>query len=358
MLTDEVDVHDKDGQAHSCFLCTLARDQICHTTSLVGRIVAAQERQINGEKTALFLLDTGTARVELHLDGQYYRSLVRELQARKESIARHNLTLHVYHLPQAPETIENNGSSRLCYQGNAYTLAIIEPDILLNITDLNQAEYCSRQYLLNRLLPSTTSPATIRGNLIHHCFTELLKAYDRGQLSRNIAPQPTEQTLETTPAEQPKTALTYLQERLEQALQLNSIELALTDVSVEAMREEVMPHLDSLAQWFEQERNTLWDMPTAYTNDEDAGPANSNQVRAETFLLAPEIGLRGRLDLFWQQSGRQRRECWIRSPPKASVPCHWAAWSWLQTGRSTPLPGRPPGRRRSTRSRTAARAGC
>jgi DNA replication ATP-dependent helicase Dna2 len=291
----------------------------------VGRIVTAQEQQINGEKTALFLLDTGTARVELHLDGQYYHSLVRELQARKDFIERYNLTLHVYHLPQEPKTIECNGSSRLCYQGNAYTLAIVEPDILLNITDLNQAEYCSRQYLLNRLLPSTTSPAIIRGNLIHYCFKELLKAHDRGLLSANTSIQPAEETSEARQTEQPETgpvptahdlasasvqetALTHLQRHLEEALQLNSIELALTNVSAEAMREEVMPHLASLAQWFEQERNTLWDMPTGYTTDQgtEDEPAGRNQVRAETFLLAPEIGLRGRLDAFWQQAGRQR----------------------------------------------------
>jgi DNA replication ATP-dependent helicase Dna2 len=303
MLTDEIREQDKERAKHACFLCTLDRDQTCHTASLVGRIVNAWERQINGQKTALFLLDTGTARIELHLDSEYYHNLVRQLQARKDVIGRYHLTLHVYHLPQEPKTIEYDGSSHLCYQGNAYTLAIIEPDILLNITDLNQAEYCSRQYLLKRLLPGATSPATIRGNLIHYCFKELLKAHHRGQLHRNIV----EETVETKLAEQPETALAHLQRYLEQALQLNSIELALINVSAEAMREEVMPHLASLAQWFEQERNTLWDIPAAYTSEqEDNGSVNTNQVRAETFLLAPEIGLRGRLDLFWQHTGRQR----------------------------------------------------
>jgi DNA replication ATP-dependent helicase Dna2 len=313
MLTDEARKQDEDKHKHSCFLCTLDSGRACHTASLVGRIVAALERQIDGEKTAIFLLDTGTARVELHLDGQYYHGLVRELQVRKDFIGQHKLALHVYHLPQEPTTVEYNGSSRPCYQGNAYTLAIIEPDILLNITDLNQAEYCSRQYLLNRLLPSTTSPATIRGNLIHYCFKELLKAHGRGQLSYNTEPQPVEETAEAKQKEQPETTLTHLQKYLEQALQLNSIELALTNVSVETMREEVIPHLTSLAQWFEQERSTLWDTPIAHTNAEgpdgqgpEDGFASSHQVRAETFLLAPEIGLRGRLDLFWQQTGRQR----------------------------------------------------
>src|SRR5437667_5721784 len=107
MLTDEARAQDQDKQKHSCFLCTLDPGPACHTASLVGRIVTAQEQQINGEKTALFLLDTGTARVELHLDDQYYRSLVRELQARKDFVERYNLTLHVYHLPQEPKTVEH-----------------------------------------------------------------------------------------------------------------------------------------------------------------------------------------------------------------------------------------------------------
>src|SRR5690348_2602471 len=109
MLTDEARGQDQERQKHACFLCTLDRDQPCYTPSLVGRIMNALERQINGEKIALFLLDTGTARIELHLDGQYYDSLVRELQARRDVVGRYNLMLHVYHLPQEPTTIEYNG---------------------------------------------------------------------------------------------------------------------------------------------------------------------------------------------------------------------------------------------------------
>src|SRR2546430_10876435 len=48
---------------------------------------------------------------------------------------------------------------------------------------------------------------------------------------------------------------------------------------------------------------------TATSQDDRTNPAeehsSKNMVRAETFLLAPEIGLRGRLDLLWQQTNRQ-----------------------------------------------------
>jgi len=290
--------HDinRPGEARQeCFLCTLDPKHHCHEMQLAGRIISAYERQANGIRIPILMLDTGSSRVELRLEDQYYRKLIKQLGEQGDLIGTANLAVRVYHLPASPQTLEYKGRSRLCYTGNSYTLVVLEPDILLNITDLNQADYCSRQYLLNRLTPSTTSAATIRGNLVHYCFKELLKAHDRGHLNMPGTDQENEQA---------PSALSILYHHLEQALAHNSIDMALANVSAETMREEAAPHLESLARWFESERNTLWDMPGAYQDDQ--GDVQGNQVRAETFLLAPEIGLRGRLDLFWQQSGRQR----------------------------------------------------
>jgi len=262
-------------------------------------LITAQERQINGERVPILILDTGSQRIEVHLENHYYRSLIKELNAREGPNILHNLKVRIYHLPNPPTILEYKGKTRTCYRGNVYTLVVLEPDILLNITDLNQAQYCARQYLLNRMIPSAANAATIRGNLIHHCFKELLKEHDQGKF--NIWDDQDDQ-----PDEPPETPLAAMQRHLEQAIELNSIEMALADISFDAMREDVAPHLESLARWYESERNTLWDMPGVTLTDGPAGEISGNQVRAETFLLAPEIGLRGRLDLFWQQSGRQR----------------------------------------------------
>jgi DNA replication ATP-dependent helicase Dna2 len=289
------DINRPSEARQECFLCTLDPKHHCHEMLLEGRVVSAYERQANGIRFPILILDTGTSRVELRLEDQYYRKLIRQLREQGDLIGTANLTVRVYHLPAAPQIIEYKDRSRLCYTGNSYTLVVLEPDILLNITDLNQADYCSRQYLLNRLLPATTSVSTIRGNLVHYCFKELLKAHDRG-LQRTSG---TDHENEPAP-----TALSILKYHLELALAHNSIDMALANVSAESMRAEVAPHLESLARWFESESNTLWDMPSVY--QEKQGEEGDNQVRAETFLLAPEIGLRGRLDLFWQQSGRQR----------------------------------------------------
>ncbi len=298
--------HDIDRQAEmqrACFLCTLDPKSPCSAMQLEGRIIAAQERSIDGANTPVVLLDTGTERVELHLQDQYYRSFVRGLKARGDVIGSYNLYLRVYHLPTEPALVEYKGKSRRVYKSNAYTLAVLSPDTLLNITDLNMAEYCPRQHMLNRLSPSTVSAATLRGNLVHHCFKELLKEHDRGKPTRTDLDNTSEKDVRE------ETALDTLHRHLEQALRLNSLDIALANVSIESLRTDAIPHLESLARWYESERTTLWDMPASYAQGEDVEPQerqSGNQVRAETFLLAPEIGLRGRLDLFWQQSGRQR----------------------------------------------------
>ena len=286
------DVNQQDAKEHECFLCSLdSQKNFCHTAQLEGNIVAAYEALFNGKKAPVVILDTGITHAAILLDPDFYCSLVNELRARGDILGRYNLILRVYHLPTAPKTLESNGQSRSYYKADAYTLAVLEPNILFNITDLNQAGYCSRQYILNRLVSSTISSATIRGNLVHYCFKELLKAYDRGKSDTQL-----------------ETPLASLHCYLEQALELNSIEMALANVSLEAIRAEVTPHLESLACWYQRERNTLWNIPANPTEVQEAEQAShlDNQVRAETFLLAPEIGLRGRLDLFWQQSGQQR----------------------------------------------------
>src|SRR5260370_10708669 len=125
--------------------------------------------------------------------------------------------------------------------------------------------------------------------MVHKSFKELLKEQDRGELMIGY----------TTNGEE--TPLAILRRHFEQALERSSIDLALINTSAEAMRADSIPHLESLANWFQNQRATLSDMPATATSEanrtEPAEEHNSkNMVRSETFLLSPEIGLTGRLD--------------------------------------------------------------
>ncbi|HLX56486.1 MAG TPA: PD-(D/E)XK nuclease family protein, partial [Ktedonobacteraceae bacterium] len=287
--------HQQETQSGECFLCALA-SQPCAVKKLEGRIISAHEFNTQGEISPYITLEVGGALASLRLT-QTYRSLVRCLNELGANLRKHRLTLRVYHLPAAFSVTEHKGHALHRYVATECTLAILEPDTILNITDLNHADYCPRQYLLSRLVSSPQSAAAIRGNLVHSSFKELLKEHDRGELMNGHITNGME------------TPLATLQRHFEQALERSSIDLAITNTPVAELRADVAPHLQSLANWFEKQHTTLWDMPANTTHNEDVEAhdrAGENMVRAETFLIAPEIGLRGRLDLLWRQRSRQR----------------------------------------------------
>ncbi len=289
--------HKQEQTQHKCFLCSLDPHP-CTVPSIEGRILYAHEAKLDSEITPFITIERGNDYASFSLT-RHYRSLVKGLIDLGNGLRTKKLTLRVFHLPLATSTIDRDGRTVYRYRANEYTLAILEPDTILNITDLNDADYCARQYMLNRLVSSPQSAAMIRGNLVHSSFKELLKEHDRGELMTGYADNGKE------------TPQATLRRHFEQALERSTIDLALINTSIEEMRTESTPHLESLASWFQNQRATLWDMPaTATFEDDRTDPAeehsSKNMVRAETFLLAPEIGLRGRLDLLWRQTGRQR----------------------------------------------------
>jgi DNA replication ATP-dependent helicase/nuclease Dna2 len=291
------DGHNQEQTEYKCFLCSLD-PHACMVPTIEGHILYAHEAKLDGEITPFITIEIGNDYASFSLT-RHYRSLVKGLIDLGNGLLTKKLTLRVFHLPFATSTIDRNGRTVYRYRANEYTLAILEPDTILNITDLNDADYCARQYLLKRLASSPQSAAMIRGNLVHSSFKELLKEYDRGELMTGYA------------ANGKETPQATLRRHFEQALERSTIDLALINTSTEEMRTDSTPHLESLASWFQNQSATLWDMPATATSEDDRPDlaeehSSKNMVRAETFLLAPEIGLRGRLDLLWRQTGRQR----------------------------------------------------
>ena len=288
---------NQDQTQHNCFLCSLDTYP-CSVPFIEGPIAYAHEARLDGEITPFISIITGNDLASFSLT-HHYRSLVRQLMEMGDGLRAKKLTLRVFHLPQATSALDRNGRTVYRYRANDYTLAILEPDTILNITDLNDADYCARQFLLNRIVSSPQSAAMIRGNLVHNSFKELLKEHDRGELMAGYAVNDNE------------TPQATLRRHFEQALERSAINLALINTSPEEMRTESMSHLDSLASWFQNQSATLWDMPAMASFEDDYTDMaeehrSQNMVRGEPFLLAPEIGLRGRLDVLWRQTGRQR----------------------------------------------------
>jgi DNA replication ATP-dependent helicase Dna2 len=279
---DELYTASHSQSEQECFLCLFAKVRPhaemqwpCIEKKLQGHLLSAQERMVNDKSTPCITIDLGTKLAVIALEADYYRELVRDIVARGKTVRRIPIT--IYHLPAPIDVTEYKGKPLYRYIAYSNTLVVLEPDTILNITDLSQADYCNRKYLLHRLVSSLPSSASIRGNIIHTCFTKLLK-YGSTHVEANGD----------------RNSLEILQATCEEVLQLNSMEMALANISADSMRLEVQPHLESLAVWYDSNRTSLW----SSSDDE-------HTVRAETFLLVPELGLRGRLDVYWEQKMNQ-----------------------------------------------------
>jgi DNA replication ATP-dependent helicase Dna2 len=237
--------------AHTCFLCPLDQ-QRCQTPSLRGMLVGARINQQDGrEHPQLGIkLDNGQ-RVLVTFHSQQVSIIDRLTSLGNDIMTR--LTVQLHHLGQQRIVMPaGGGESYIAVRALPSSLIIVQPDLLFNITELTHGDYCVRQELLRRLYPSPQNVGGVRGNLIHNIFKEMLK-------DANAQPDVL----------------------LDESLRESVVQLAEVGATEQSIHDEVIPHLRSLERWRTQKRTQAAD------------------VRAETFLIAPEIGLKGRLDILW-----------------------------------------------------------
>ena len=238
-----------DEAVRNCFLCAYT-PRPCDVPQVEGRLLAVY---VPPERTrAAYVLleredDRDAAGVELRLRLPLRARALATALADLPLDTLRRLRLRAFHL-----SAESSDAPARLVASEASAL-VLEPDLLLNITDLNNGEYCVRQYPLRQLVPSPPNAATLRGTAVHAAFKELLKGGAAG-----------------------------LDAYFEQAIQARAVDLALQQVPSSALRDDAAPHLRALDAWHAHQHATLWGRAPA--------------VRAETFLLAPQVGLKGRLD--------------------------------------------------------------
>src|SRR5436309_12936574 len=136
------DGHDHKQTQHKCFLCSLDPHP-CTVSSIEGRILYAHEAKLDGEITPFITIEIGNDYASFSLT-HHYLSLVKGLIDLGNSLRTKKLTLRVFHLPLATSTIDRDGRTVYRYRASEYSVAILEPDSILNITDLHDADYCAR----------------------------------------------------------------------------------------------------------------------------------------------------------------------------------------------------------------------
>ena len=282
---------EAERDAAACFLCPweAQRATPCDLASITGELRDAVFHPALRSLDLTLRTESGET-VRVRCEEQGY-ALWRELAAYPPDRWQ-GLRVRIHHLARAnaPETLH------LLPAG----VIVLEPDLLLNITDINNAEYCVRQYPLRRMVPSPPNAATLRGTLVHQAFKELLKGGDEP-----------------------------IEAYLERALHATTEDLALRQIGEQEMAADASPHVRALAAWYAHSRQSLWEV--------------APDLRTETFLLAPEVGLKGRLDVLLRDAGGGSLLELKTGNVRASLPKR--EHRWQVHGYQALLAARFPGRR-------------
>ncbi|MGH2484686.1 MAG: hypothetical protein ACRDHE_01610, partial [Ktedonobacterales bacterium] len=206
-----------------CFLCAYS-DTPCDVDRSDGLLLRVRERDARSGCPTLTLAGDDGATVEIQMHPEH-RSVVQPLAALTDDALR-TVRVRVWHLLRI--SAGNDGGQRL--KATPVSVLVVEPDLLLNITDINNAEYCVRQYPLRRMVPSPPNAATLRGSIIHSAFKELLKG--GGATTRG--------------------------DELRRALNSYSSDLALRQLSPDEVAADAEPHMAALWSWYDTQNTALW----------------------------------------------------------------------------------------------------
>jgi DNA replication ATP-dependent helicase Dna2 len=146
------------------------------------------------------------------------------------------------------EAEEREYRGETTYATTADSLVVLEPDFLVDVTDVRSWVQCPRMYYLNKLSGVPLAYPVVKGTIVHEVFGDLLRGVDVEQA---------------------------VADRVAEA----GLELGLLGREAAEVRDEVRRHASAVEGWLSQGRL-----------------ADTDEWRSERTLISPTVGLKGRAD--------------------------------------------------------------
>ncbi|WP_435364165.1 AAA domain-containing protein [Haloarchaeobius sp. DYHT-AS-18] len=187
-----------------------------------------------------------------------------------------------------PEEDEFQGELSYSTTGDSYV--VVEPDFLVNVTDIRQWVQCPRLYYLNKLSPVPLAYPVTKGTIVHQVFGDLLRGRD-------------------------------LDESVEDRVRGNALELGLLQKSAEDVEREVEQNARAIEGWLAQGR----------LSDQD-------EWRSEQLLISETFGIKGRADAIRRgQPVELKTGKNLKSDPRFPDKIQAAAYALLLQERGVPV---------------------
>jgi DNA replication ATP-dependent helicase Dna2 len=248
-IPEEKQTHDvSDAESGNydespCLVCSLGLPQ-CAVRRITGKVEAVTSPQESLYVLRMMTDDYQPLVVQVHPCWNHYCSRLKTW-----------LEVNDY-VPVTILHVEKNGET---LQLGENSLFIIEPDWLINVTDMTKVDFCRRQLLLDRYVSSPTNQNMIRGNLVHLLFPHIWNSKRGSELA----------------------------ERRQELLQEHVADFISSQSSPEDIRDKCDHAVEHISQWVDERKR-------------------STRLRTETFVLAPSLGMKGKIDFLWEDESKGR----------------------------------------------------
>jgi DNA replication ATP-dependent helicase Dna2 len=145
-----------------------------------------------------------------------------------------------------PEREERDGGIEYSTTGDSFV--IVEPDFLVDVTDIREWVQCPRQYYLSKLGGTPLAEPVVTGTIVHEIFGDLLRGRD-------------------------------LDESVEDRVAESALDLGMLGHDPETVRQRVFDHASAIEGWLQQ--GTL---------------TQEDEWRSEQLLISDRFGMKGRAD--------------------------------------------------------------
>ena len=145
-----------------------------------------------------------------------------------------------------PETREYRGETQYATTGDSYV--VLEPQFIVDVTDVREYVQCPRMYYLNKLSSAPLKYPVIKGTIVHEVFGDLLRGVDFDEA---------------------------VDDRVDEA----GLDLGLLGMDREEVREEVAENARAVDAWLSQGKLS-----------------GDDEWRSEMTLISETFGIKGRVD--------------------------------------------------------------
>lgn len=267
LIEDEKNIHlSEEEQWSICTLLNLKYDAEKHDFSEIeekylnlpketissykskGELIHAQFVDI-ADENSIYIEENDGNRLKVHLN-DYFKNTVlelRKLSISEKQIKKNEIDINLVNV----ERVNNE----IFFKNDMESLLVIEPEWLINVTELAQLDFCERQLFNSRYTLKSRSELMTRGSIIHEVFEDILQRPED---------------------------IDGMKSKLNKSFSNRSLEFALDSLDYKGMDEYIRPHLNKLYKY--RTKNAL----ISDIKDDD--------ISTERFIINPILGLKGKID--------------------------------------------------------------